>query len=51
MVKDVFTEVNSLFEDEYVHFGGDEIVMSCFDQRPAIKDWMAKNNIANYTEL
>ena len=51
LVKDVFTEINSLFDDEYTHFGGDEIVTKCFDQRPSIKEWMTAHNLEDYTDL
>lgn len=51
VVKDVFTEASTLFEDEYVHFGGDEIEESCFGQKPSIKEWMDSHNISSYKQL
>jgi hexosaminidase len=52
LVKDVFKEVDSLFTNSpYLHLGNDEVFGSCWDLRPAIKDFMAKNGISNYGEL
>lgn len=28
--------------------GGDEVISSCWDKRPSIKEWMANNNISDY---
>lgn len=44
-------EVNSTFIDSFVHFGGDEIVENCYSRKPAIKEWMDKNNITTYLQL
>lgn len=35
----------------YIHLGGDEVFSACWDKRPAIKEFMAKNNIASYGAL
>ena len=51
VVNKVFTFVNKTFDDEYVHFGGDEVVYECWDQRPSIKEYMKANNIADYKGL
>jgi len=49
LVKDVLGEVSSLFsETKYFHFGGDEVFGSCWNLRPSIQEFMAKNNIHNY---
>lgn len=45
------TYVNSTFEDDYVHFGGDEVVEDCWSQRQNITDWMNANNISSYKNL
>jgi len=47
----VFNETKDLFPDDMIHFGGDEVDEGCWDQRPAIKEFMAKENISTYKDL
>lgn len=47
-VKEVITYVNNTFDDNYVHFGGDEVLLECWDQRPSIKEFMVANNLPDY---
>ena len=52
MVKEVFQELDKMFTNSpYLHLGGDEVFSSCWDKRPAIKDFMASKNIKTYGEL
>lgn len=51
VLTDVTKYVNSIFTDKYVHLGGDEVDFDVWDKVPAIKEWMSKNNIADYDEL
>ena len=54
VVESVFTELAELFDDinvPFVHFGGDEVIKSCWDSRPSIKEFMEKNNITDYDAL
>ncbi len=51
VVTGVMNYVNQLFEDPYVHFGGDETIESCWDLRPTIKEYMVKHNISTYKQL
>lgn len=52
VIESVFREIATLFVDSpFVHFGGDEVETSCYNKRPEIKDFMAKNNISDYEEL
>jgi hexosaminidase len=47
----IWSDIQDLFPDELVHLGGDEVISSCWDKRPSIKQWMSENGIANYVEL
>ncbi len=51
VVKQVMTHTNAIFHDPYVHFGGDEVVQSCWDRKPSIKEWMKEKNISTYKDL
>ena len=50
-VSKVFSYVNSTFDDQFIHFGGDEVIEECWDQRPHIKEYMKENNISDYKGL
>lgn len=48
----VMQDLSDMFYNvPFVHFGGDEVVKSCYDKRPAIKEFMIANNIADYEAL
>lgn len=34
-----------------IHFGGDEVFTSCFDENPKIKEFMTKHVISDYQDL
>lgn len=51
VLKNIFQELNEIFTDEFVHFGGDEVTYSCWDQRPDIKKFMKQHGIADYAHL
>ena len=51
VMSDVLDYINETFIDNYVHFGGDEIWLDCFNERPEIKKWMEANNIPTYVAL
>jgi len=51
VVKGVMNDTDKYFDVDYIHFGGDEVVEKCWDQRPEIKDFMTAHNIQNYSEL
>lgn len=51
VVTGVLKYVNTTFTDDYVHFGGDEVVYNCWGDRPAIVSWMKANNISDYKSL
>lgn len=45
LIKDIFTEMSSLFPDNMIMLGGDEVLTSCYNEIPNLKDFMTKNNI------
>lgn len=49
----IYGELSTLFTDEFIHIGGDEVISRCFDEFPSIKNWMNKNrmNVKNYNDL
>ncbi len=47
----VLTYVNTTFGDDYVHFGGDEVVYNCWGKKDSIVTWMKDNNIASFKDL
>lgn len=51
VVKNILKDIVSYFKDPFVHLGGDEVAEECWDERPAIKEFMRKNNIPDYLAL
>eukprot|EP01122_Echinamoeba_exundans_P010082 TRINITY_DN3680_c0_g1_i1.p1 TRINITY_DN3680_c0_g1~~TRINITY_DN3680_c0_g1_i1.p1 ORF type:complete len:476 (+),score=89.74 TRINITY_DN3680_c0_g1_i1:513-1940(+) len=52
VVADVLTEAASMFPDEYIHLGGDEINFQCLDELSNILQWMQTHlNSTNYEDL
>ena len=43
--------INQTFVDDYVHFGGDEVVYECCGKRESIVKFMKDNNISDYKQL
>ncbi|XP_063239330.1 beta-hexosaminidase subunit alpha-like isoform X2 [Bacillus rossius redtenbacheri] len=50
-VRTLFKEVVTLFPDDYLHLGGDEVSFDCWQSNPNITDFMSSNGIGNYSEL
>jgi len=50
-VEGILKDAATYFKDELMHLGGDEIAEDCWDERPAIKEFMKKNNILDYDSL
>ncbi len=48
---DVFTELVEIFPSEYIHFGGDEVVHSVWQNEPRIKQFMADKGMKRVEEL
>jgi N-acetyl-beta-hexosaminidase len=34
-----------------VHFGGDEVITSCFNESPTIQQYMVENNLTDYDSV
>ncbi|TNV80821.1 hypothetical protein FGO68_gene13254 [Halteria grandinella] len=47
----IFTDFNTLFPDNMVHLGGDEVLQSCFNENPNLAKFMEDNNITDYDQL
>eukprot|EP00347_Sterkiella_histriomuscorum_P013570 403364209 len=45
LIKGIFTDLNSLFPDNMLMLGGDEVLTSCYNENPKLQDFMTKNNI------
>ncbi|KYQ88618.1 beta-N-acetylhexosaminidase [Tieghemostelium lacteum] len=48
-IENLFTEIVPLFPDQYFHTGGDEVVLQCWSDDPAIQSWMTKNGYNTVT--
>lgn len=48
----LFAEIASVFPDDYVHIGGDEVDFTCWASNPSINAWMEVNGIGgNFSAL
>jgi hexosaminidase len=41
------SEMTTIFPDEFMHFGGDEVAVDCWLHDPAIKQWGLKHNLTD----
>ena len=44
ILTDILTEIKSVFKDDYIHLGNDEVYYACWESNPNITEWMKKNN-------
>lgn len=51
LMQKLFTEVNDVFTDAYLHLGGDEVPFSCWQSNPDITAFMKDKNLTTYAEL
>lgn len=42
-----FSEIKTLFPDEYVHLGIDEVASGCWESNPQIQSYLSANNLDN----
>ncbi|XP_055295127.1 beta-hexosaminidase subunit beta-like [Sitodiplosis mosellana] len=47
----LLAEVGTVFSDEYIHLGGDEVGFQCWNSSTKIRDFMKKENITRYEVL
>jgi len=45
LVQNFLLEMATLFPDAYVHLGGDEVVMGCWEENPAVSKWMQQHGM------
>lgn len=51
VLKNFLSELKSVFKDEYIHLGNDEVYYKCWKSNPNITQWMAAMNFTEYHEL
>lgn len=50
-IKEFFEEIISVFPENYVHLGGDEVGFECWESNPKITQFMKDNNMVSYVAL
>ncbi|KAI5630974.1 glycosyl hydrolase family 20, catalytic domain-containing protein [Phthorimaea operculella] len=51
LLRDLFQEVQGVFPDHYIHVGGDEVELNCWQSNPEIQRWMNENNVSSTSML
>ncbi len=51
VLTEFLTELKSVFKDEYIHLGNDEVYYECWKSNPNISQWMQERNMTEYHEL
>lgn len=51
VLKELFKEVYSVFADEYIHLGMDEVYYACWESNPDIQKFMIDNKMDNTSQL
>jgi len=50
-LKSLFSEIGTVFPENYIHLGGDEVSFDCWSSNPNITTFMKKHNITSYSKL
>ncbi|KAL4486823.1 hypothetical protein ABPG72_006655 [Tetrahymena utriculariae] len=48
---DIIVETANIFSSEFLHLGGDEPNIHCWESKTSIAEYMKANNISNYNQL
>jgi len=51
VISNVISYLSSVFHDEYIHIGGDEVVLGCWDENSEVVNWMKEHGIPDSTAL
>jgi len=51
LIRGFFTEMTTLFDDEFIHVGGDETTSSCYQNNPNFTQWLKDHNTNNTAAL
>ena len=50
-MKNLYQEVKTLFPDDYIHLGMDEVYYACWKSNPNIASFMFQNRLRNVNEV
>ena len=50
-VENIYKDLTSVFVDEFVHVGGDEVGMNCWNSSATIRKWMVDHNMTQPVDL
>lgn len=51
LMKTLFGEIKSVFKDDFIHLGGDEVPFGCWQSNPNITKWMKEKNLTSYADV
>ena len=51
IIQNLFNELRTLFKDQYLHIGGDEVGAECWEHDPQIKKFMKEHHIKEAKDL
>jgi hexosaminidase len=50
-VQELYKEINGAFPDLWIHIGGDEVSLDCWERNQEIQDWKAKHGMKETVEI
>lgn len=52
ILRDIYHEVAEIFDDKFMHIGGDEVSKGCFDEfKDYFEEWRRKHNMTTHEEM